>query len=110
MKIESIARYFQALGDPLRLTIITILLEHGNEMCLSEILDVCQADEKPVSLRLRSLRDANIVVHRDVAPGGHHKFYYRLVAPESIRKMLLAGKEAVSNTDQKLTSIHTLAI
>jgi DNA-binding transcriptional regulator GbsR (MarR family) len=95
MNIEHAARYFQAMGDPLRLTIILILLEHGDEMCLSEILDVCQADEKPVSLRLKSLRDANIVVHRDVAPGGHHKFYYQLINPMFVRGIIGLTEEAV---------------
>jgi predicted transcriptional regulator len=108
MNIEAIAKYFEMLGKPLSLRIIEILLKH-DEMSLREIQEIdismlkgdCEVDrliseEKSVSLRLKQLENVGIVIHRDAAPGGHHKFYYRLVAPESICKVLQTGEKAMN--------------
>ena len=66
------ADVFKALGDPTRLKIITLLLDH--EVCVHTISDVLNVSQSAISHQLRVMRQLRLVRFRKE---GRH-VYYRL--------------------------------
>lgn len=56
------ARWFHALSDETRLSIVR-LLSHG-EKCVCELQDVLDASQSRLSFHLRTLKDAGVVTDR----------------------------------------------
>jgi len=56
---ESIASIFKSLGDPNRVRIISLLLEH--ELCVEDIAAVLNMSQSAVSHQLRTLRQLRLV-------------------------------------------------
>ncbi|TVQ42934.1 MAG: ArsR family transcriptional regulator [Gloeocapsa sp. DLM2.Bin57] len=58
----SLASYFQALSDPLRLSIIDLLKER--ELCVCELQEVLDISQSKLSFHLKILKEANILQSR----------------------------------------------
>ena len=58
-QIEKMCKVFQLLADPVRLKIVSALLQ--GDMCVGFLTEVCGVSQSGVSHQLRVLRDNNIV-------------------------------------------------
>jgi len=65
-------RFFKALGDPTRVSILVQLARSGHPCSVSELAEQCPVDLSVVSRHLSILRDAGIV---DAERRGRHSFY-----------------------------------
>ncbi len=65
-----LARVFQALSDPTRVRIISLLLEH--ELCVHTITEALGMQQSAVSHQLRTMRDMRLVRARK---DGRHVYY-----------------------------------
>lgn len=54
------ARFFAALGNPLRWEMVKLLVKHG-PMCATQVADLVQRDFDGVSKHLRVLREGGVV-------------------------------------------------
>lgn len=70
---EELADIFRLLGDPGRVQILYLLLDHG-ELCVGDIAAALDAPDTRVSQALRLLRSAGVVRNRR---DGRH-IHYRL--------------------------------
>lgn len=57
--MKSISEAFKALGDPIRLEIVKLLV--GKEMCVCDIMDSFQVSQPTISHHLRVLKHADLV-------------------------------------------------
>jgi ArsR family transcriptional regulator, arsenate/arsenite/antimonite-responsive transcriptional repressor len=77
-----LARVFKALGDPVRLRLLSLIASHeGGEACVCELTDVFDLSGPTISHHLKVLRDAGLVT-------GDRRgtwIYYR-VRPERLRQ------------------------
>jgi len=60
MDISSLANLFKSLSEPVRLRIISLLLER-NELCVCEIVDTLKLSQSVVSRHLAYLRNNQLV-------------------------------------------------
>jgi len=60
--IQLLAELFKVLGDPTRLRIVQLLLEH--EMCVTDIAEAMEMGQSAISHQLRVLRQARLVTFR----------------------------------------------
>lgn len=58
----SLASYFQALSDPLRLSIINLLQER--ELCVCELQEILDISQSKLSFHLKILKEANLLQSR----------------------------------------------
>lgn len=56
-----IAVIARALGDPIRLQVVDVLLRHAGEVCVCELVPLFDVGQSTLSHHLRVLRDAGIV-------------------------------------------------
>lgn len=70
--MTSIHEQFKALGDPIRLDIVTMLA--GKELCVCEIIAAFRVSQPTISHHLRVLREADLVLDRKEGKW----IYYRL--------------------------------
>jgi ArsR family transcriptional regulator len=70
----------RALGDPLRLRIVTLLA--GEQLCTCHLVDETGATQTNISNHLRVLREAGVI---ESAPAGRYT-YHRLV-PERLEEL-----------------------
>jgi len=61
MNISSLASLFKSLSEPVRLRIISLLLEH-KELCVCEIVDTLKLSQSVVSRHLAYLRNNQLVI------------------------------------------------
>jgi len=93
-KLEELAKKSAALGHPLRLKIIVLLAEEGEDMYLNEIAKRLGINRALAKIHLKKLEGADIVKSRVVLVEGEAKAlrYYKLqnfdihVSPELLRK------------------------
>lgn len=69
--LETVAEHFRVLGDPTRLGMLQMLLEHG-ELNVGQFVDALGYSQANVSKHLRTLHDAGILERRAV---GTSAFY-----------------------------------
>ena len=63
--MERIDRYFKALSDETRLTIVGLIFRHG-QLCVCEVEQILGITQSKASRHLRYLRDAGVLEdHRD---------------------------------------------
>lgn len=60
--LQLLAELFKILGDPTRLRIVHLLLQH--EMCVSDIAEHMNMGQSAISHQLRVLRQARLVTFR----------------------------------------------
>ena len=80
------ARLFQALSDPQRLRLLTLISQASPEICVCDLIDGVSVVQPTVSHHLRVLKDAGLVTCERRATW----MYYRLAdgAKQKIRAML----------------------
>jgi ArsR family transcriptional regulator, arsenate/arsenite/antimonite-responsive transcriptional repressor len=83
------ARLLQALSDPTRLGIISLLSRHGGNISVFEIVECFLLEQPTISHHLRILRDAGII---DFHKRGLSCFYY--LKPDMLHKAVKAIQEA----------------
>jgi ArsR family transcriptional regulator, arsenate/arsenite/antimonite-responsive transcriptional repressor len=88
-----LARLFKAMGDPIRLRLLSLIASHaGGEACVCELTDVFDLSGPTISHHLKVLREAGLI-------SGERRgtwVYYR-VHPEALGRLsaVLAPNEAV---------------
>jgi hypothetical protein len=87
--IQALANNFKILGDPTRLRILQVLMNH--ELCVRDIADLIQMEQSAVSHQLRTLRDAGLVIFRREG-----KVVYYSLADDHVFTLLSVGIEHVS--------------
>jgi ArsR family transcriptional regulator, arsenate/arsenite/antimonite-responsive transcriptional repressor len=58
---ERMAAIAKALGDPIRLQLVDVLLKHAGEVCVCELVPLFDLSQPTVSHHLKVLREAGIV-------------------------------------------------
>ncbi|MFB4269173.1 ArsR/SmtB family transcription factor [Nonomuraea sp. GTA35] len=82
-KAAELARVFKALGDPVRLRILSIVGAHeGGEACVCDITDVFDLTQPTISHHLKVLRDVGLLTSERRGSW----IYYRLV-PDSLAQL-----------------------
>ncbi|MEV0999936.1 metalloregulator ArsR/SmtB family transcription factor [Nonomuraea sp. NPDC050202] len=82
-KATELARAFKALGDPVRLRILSIVAGHaGGEACVCDITDAFDLTQPTISHHLKVLRDVGLLTHERRGSW----VYYRLV-PENLSRL-----------------------
>jgi DNA-binding transcriptional ArsR family regulator len=61
MKLEQKSRFFSAMGDPIRLKLITFMLERQACVCICQLAEHVKRDQSVVFRHVQILRDAGIV-------------------------------------------------
>lgn len=111
--MQQLASVFKALGDETRLTIMALLLHHG-ELCVCDFEGVLGISQSKSSRHLRYLLNAGLVKNRREGVW----MYYRVVERSNTRvkhiisslRRLLSGREhadLVTKLDKWLASKHS---
>ncbi|HUR03757.1 MAG TPA: metalloregulator ArsR/SmtB family transcription factor [Nonomuraea sp.] len=80
---EGVARVFKALGDPVRLRILSIVAGHaGGEVCVCDINDAFDLSQPTISHHLKVLKDVGLLTSERRASW----VYYRIV-PERLAEL-----------------------
>jgi ArsR family transcriptional regulator len=95
------ANIFRALGDPMRLQMLALLLER--ERCVTEITEALGDNISAVSQRLRLLRAEAIVVHRRE---GKHVFY--ALADHHVAQLISNGLAHARETGEARPTLTTV--
>ena len=78
-----VARVFKALGDPVRLRILSIVASHaGGEVCVCDITDAFELSQPTISHHLKVLKEVGLLASERRASW----VYYRLV-PEALAEL-----------------------
>lgn len=79
----AVAQVFKALGDPVRLRIVSIVASHaGGEVCVCDITDAFELSQPTISHHLKVLKDVGLLTSERRASW----VYYRLV-PETLGEL-----------------------
>ncbi len=97
--MKNVSEKFKALGDPIRLEIVRLLV--GKELCVCDILDAFQVSQPTISHHLKVLKYAGIV--EDSRDG--RWIYYRLNAAALAEMMLVISElnKAASKAERART-------
>jgi DNA-binding transcriptional ArsR family regulator len=90
--IYKVTEIFSALSDSTRLKILSSLMV--GELCVCELVEICEVSQSAVSHQLRLLRDRGLVRARRVG----QRSAYRL-ADEHVRMLIQIGIEHASEQD-----------
>ncbi|KYH40250.1 MAG: ArsR family transcriptional regulator [Candidatus Bathyarchaeota archaeon B26-2] len=93
-ELRELAKKMKALGHPLRLKIVALLAEEGEDMYLNEIANRLGVNRALAKIHLKKLEGAGIVKSRVVLVEGEARAlrYYKLqdfeihISPELLRK------------------------
>ena len=95
---ELIGKYFRALGDPTRVSILELLAEHG-ELSVTGLVDRLGESQPKVSNHLACLRWCGFVhTRRD-----HPTVYYR-VADGRVTELLALGRALLADNAEHVAS------
>lgn len=81
-RAERMAAIAKALGDPIRLQLVDVLLKHAGKVCVCELVPLFDLSQPTVSHHLKVLRDAGIVASERK---GLWAYYY--VIPDSLEEL-----------------------
>jgi ArsR family transcriptional regulator len=86
-----VAPMFKALGDPVRLRLLSLIAASGSEACVCDLTDAFDLSGPTISYHLKTLRETGLV---DCERRGTWVYYW--VLPEVLRGMgkLLASVDA----------------
>ena len=79
---ERMATVAKALGDPIRMQLVDVLLKHAGEVCVCELVPLFDLSQPTVSHHLKVLREAGIVGSER---RGLWAYYY--VNPDSLKEL-----------------------
>jgi DNA-binding transcriptional ArsR family regulator len=91
---RDVTKVFAALGDPTRLKLLRYLLHE--EHCVSRCTEHVGLSQGAVSKQLTALAKAGVLSRRRVS----RRIYYRVVAPEVIKRMLADAESFLPLTSQ----------
>src|SRR5438270_10653013 len=79
---QRMARIAKALGDPVRIQLVDVLLRHAGKVCVCELVPLFDLSQPTVSHHLKVLRQAGIVgAERE----GLWAYYY--VIPDALKEL-----------------------
>ncbi len=79
-----LARVFKALGDPVRLRILSLIASHeGGECCVCDISPAFEVSQPTISYHLKTLREAGLL---DCERRGTWVYYW--VIPSALEQLL----------------------
>ena len=81
-RAKRMAEVAKALGDPVRLQLVDVLLKHAGKVCVCELVPLFEISQPTLSHHLKRLRDAGIV---DSERRGLWAYYY--VLPDRIQEL-----------------------
>ncbi|MEU8246474.1 metalloregulator ArsR/SmtB family transcription factor [Nonomuraea sp. NPDC048916] len=82
-RAAAVARVFKALGDPVRLRIVSIVASReGGEVCVCDITDAFELSQPTISHHLKVLKEVGLLTSERRASW----VYYRLV-PETLAEL-----------------------
>jgi ArsR family transcriptional regulator len=84
---------FAALADSTRFKILSAL--SGGELCVCEIVEVCDVSQSAVSHQLRLLKDRGLVVSRREGQKAIYRF-----ADDHVRSLILIGLEHAAESEE----------
>jgi ArsR family transcriptional regulator len=87
----SLARVFKAMGDPVRLRLLSLIASHdGGEACVCDLTDVFDLTGPTISHHLKVLRDVRFVVAERRGTFMHYRVNHACLAefPEAARRIL----------------------
>jgi ArsR family transcriptional regulator len=58
---DTLAPRFKALGDPVRLRLLSLIASHGGEVCVCELAEPFEVSGPTISHHLRVLREAGLI-------------------------------------------------
>ena len=76
------AEVAKALGDPIRLQLIDVLIKHAGKVCVCELVPLFAISQPTLSHHLKKLRDAGLV---DSERQGLWAYYY--VIPDALTEL-----------------------
>jgi ArsR family transcriptional regulator len=79
---ERMAKVSKALGDPIRMQLVDVLVKHAGEVCVCELVPLFDLSQPTVSHHLKVLREAGIVGSER---RGLWAYYY--VNPNSLKEL-----------------------
>jgi ArsR family transcriptional regulator len=79
---ERMASVAKALGDPIRMQLVDVLVKHAGEVCVCELVPLFDLSQPTVSHHLKVLREAGIVGSER---RGLWAYYY--VKPDSLKEL-----------------------
>ena len=79
---ERMASVAKALGDPIRMQLVDVLVKHAGEVCVCELVPLFDLSQPTVSHHLKVLREAGIVGSER---RGLWAYYY--VNPDSLKEL-----------------------
>ena len=77
-----VAPMFKALGDPVRLRLLSLIAASGSEACVCDLTDAFDLSGPTISYHLKTLREAGLV---DCERRGTWVYYW--VRPEAFRRL-----------------------
>jgi ArsR family transcriptional regulator len=89
---SDLARAFKALGDPVRLRLLSLITSAGGEACVCDLTGACDLTGPTISHHLKVLREARLV---DCERRGTWVYYWP--RPEKLRRLsVLLGTAGVA--------------
>jgi DNA-binding transcriptional ArsR family regulator len=95
LRLELTARFFRALGDPTRLSLLDHLL--GGEKTVGELVDLVGSPQGRVSSHLGCLKQCGLV---DARREG--KFIYYRIADEVVRQLLELSQGLIASNAENI--------
>lgn len=96
------ARFFRALGDPTRLRLLSLLLDHG-ELTVSELVDAVEGLQGRISSHLACLRWCGLVEDRRE---GRNVYYS--VPDDRVRSLLAVALPIVADNASHIATCHNI--
>ena len=100
--LEVAAKFFRGLGDPTRLRLLLLLLEHG-ELPVGELVDAIGSPQGRVSSHLACLRWCGFVTDRRE---GRHVYYS--IPDSRTRRLLRLALEMVGDNEEHIRTCHRI--
>src|SRR5438876_5508422 len=79
---QRMAQIAKALGDPVRLQLVDVLLRHAGRVCVCELVPLFDLSQPTVSHHLKVLREAGIV-----GSERHGLWAYYFVLPDALKEL-----------------------
>lgn len=97
-----LAAFYKGLGDPTRVRIIRLLLEHG-DMHVSQLIEELDMQQSRVSTQLACLRQCGFVIsYRD----GRNVYY--TVADPRVEQLIQIGEEILSDGAERVLACRVV--
>ncbi|MHA1593448.1 MAG: ArsR/SmtB family transcription factor [Candidatus Baldrarchaeia archaeon] len=101
--LDTMARFFRALSDPIRLKILKVIMEHGEEsICQCDIIPATGRSQSTVAQHLKNLVESGILI----AERRGRSIYYRISDPRVLKILDLAAEILVSRISRSIKALR----